>query len=258
MTIPMDKLDLLKKSMVLRRRLGADASGPVDIFPLILTSAAYSEHLTLVLYPMSRTLSGMCVKGIDNTVIAINSTTSVGRQHFSLAHELFHMYFDNSSSTAVCSSRIGTGSEIEKEADQFASFFLVPPDGLDKEIVQMKKQPGDRLTVRDVAELEQYFGVSRQAMLFRLIEDSRLTSEEAAAMRHDVIGSAQRMGYDISLYRPLPPEKQRMTFGSYIQQADEVLKRELVSSGKYEELLLEAFRPDLVYGDDSAASEPAD
>lgn len=254
----MDKLDLLTKSMMLRRRLGVDVSGPVDIFPLVLTNVEYSEHLTLVLYPMSRTLSGICVKGNDNTVIAINSTTSVGRQHFSMAHELFHMYFDSSSSTAICSSRIGTGSEIEKEADQFASFFLIPPDGLDKEILQMKKQPDDKLTVRDVAELEQYFGVSRQAMLFRLIEDRKLTGEEAASMRHDVIRSAQSMGYDISLYRPLPLEKQRMTYGSYIQQADEVLKRELVSSGKYEELLLEAFRPDLVYGDDSAETEPAD
>lgn len=254
----MDELNLLRQSMTLRRRLGADQSGPVDIFPLVLTNVEYSNHLTLVLYPMSRTLSGMCVKGNDNTVIAINSTTSVGRQHFSMAHELFHMYFDSNLTTAICSSRIGAGSEREKEADQFASFFLIPPGGLDAEISRMKKKPDDRLTVKNVAELEQYFGVSRQAMLFRLIEDDKLTSEEADSMRHNVIRSAQSMGYDVSLYKQLPPEKQRMTYGCYIQQTDEALKKELISNGKYEELLLEAFRPDLVYGDDSAETEPAD
>ena len=39
-----------------------------------------------------------------------------------------------------------------------------------------------------------------------------------------------------------------MTYGRYIKQAEELLKRGLISDGKYEELLLEAFRADLVYG----------
>ena len=39
-----------------------------------------------------------------------------------------------------------------------------------------------------------------------------------------------------------------MNYGRYIKQAEELLKRGLISDGKYEELLLEAFRADLVYG----------
>ena len=41
-----------------------------------------------------------------------------------------------------------------------------------------------------------------------------------------------------------------MTYGNYIKQAERLLDDELISVGKYEELLLEAFRADLVFGDD--------
>jgi len=254
----MDEIELWKKAVKLRKQLGADAACPIDIFPLALTNIERSKHLTLVFYPMGERLSGMCIKGNDNTVIAINSAMSVGRQHFSMAHELFHVYFDSSLSIAICSSRIGIGNKIEKEADQFASFLLMPPDALAAEIVRIKKKPDDRLTVTNVVELEQHFGVSRQAILFRLVKDSDLTSQEAEPMRHDVINSARNLGYDDSLYKLLPPEKQNVTYGYYIQRADEILEKGLISNGKYEELLLEAFRSDLVYGEESEGSESVD
>jgi hypothetical protein len=73
-----------------------------------------------------------------------------------------------------------------------------------------------------------------------------------------VINSARILGYDDSLYKPLSPEKRRMTYGYYIQQADKILKKGLISNGKYEELLLEAFRSDLVYGEESEGSESVD
>ena len=56
------------------------------------------------------------------------------------------------------------------------------------------------------------------------------------------------MGFNSDLYRPLPEEKQYRTYGHYIDQADQLLTRDIVSYGKYEELLLAAFRDDLVYG----------
>lgn len=59
---------------------------------------------------------------------------------------------------------------------------------------------------------------------------------------------AEAMGYSSDLYRPLHEEKQYRTYGHYINQADQLLNRDIVSYGKYEELLLTAFRDDLVYG----------
>ena len=244
----MNEVDSWKRAVWLRKQLGEDTSSRIDIFPLIVANIERSKHFTMVFYPMGDRLSGMCVKGTGSTVIAINSAMSVGRQHFSMAHELFHVYFDDNLSTAICSQKI----------DQFASYFLVPPDALTAAIARVKQKVDDKLTVGNVVELEQYFWVSRQAMLFRLLEENELTSQEAEPMRRGVINSARNLGYDDSLYKPLPLEKQHATYGYYIQQAEESLKEGLISNGKYEELLLEAFRSDLVYGEASEGSESVD
>jgi len=250
----MDKLDLWKKATILRKRLGEDPQSPIDIFALLYNI----EHLTVVFYPMGDRLSGMCIKGQNSNVIAINSAMSVGRQRFSAAHELFHLYYDSNLETTICSKIIGSGRPIERAADQFASYFLMPPDALTDAIQRIKKKADDKLTVSNVVRLEQSFGVSRQAILIRLIEENELTSEESDSMRQGVMQSARCLGYDDTLYRPLSPDKQHMTYGYYIQQADEILERQLVSSGKYEELLLEAFRSDLVYGDTDEGGELVD
>ena len=44
----------------------------------------------------------------------------------------------------------------------------------------------------------------------------------------------------------------------YIQQVEKVMERGLISSGKYEELLLSAYRSDLVYGDEAGGGEVLD
>ena len=42
-----------------------------------------------------------------------------------------------------------------------------------------------------------------------------------------------------------------ITTGQYIRLADDLYNSEIISTGKYEEMLLDAFREDLVYGEDS-------
>jgi hypothetical protein len=78
---------------------------------------------------------------------------------------------------------------------------------------------------------------------------------EAEKFREGVICSAVNLGYDDALYRPLPESKQYKTYGYYIEKAEELYEKELVSTGKYEQLLLTAFRPDLVYGEEFEGGE---
>jgi hypothetical protein len=112
------------------------------------------------------------------------------------------------------------------------------------------KAKRETLDLAGVVELEQYFKMSRQAMLFRLLEEGELSQSEADSMRSRIISHALALGYDDRLYRPLPEGKSRMTYGRYIKRAEELLRRGLISNGKFEELLLEAFRADIVYGSD--------
>ncbi|WP_286861201.1 ImmA/IrrE family metallo-endopeptidase [Proteiniphilum sp. UBA5510] len=199
----MDKMDLWKKALSLRKELGEDTTSPIDIFALAYTI----EKLSIVYYPMGNNISGVCIRGTGNNVVAINSTMTLGRQHFSMAHELYHLYFDDDESTAVCAKTIGVGSEREKQADQFAFYLLMSPDALSDVIKRLKKSGSSKLSLNDVVRLEQYFSISRQAILYRLIGENELTMQEADSMRKNVIRSAVRLGYDDTLYRSTPKDK---------------------------------------------------
>lgn len=246
-----DKLDISTKAQFLRRELGEDMESSIDIFSLTHTI----PKLTLVYYPMGEKISGMCIKNDGYPVIAINSAMSIGRQRFSLAHELYHLYFDNSEHSIVCSKNIGGGNDIEKSADKFASYFLMPPLALETLIKKYKIDSFEKIGIKEIVKLEQYFGVSRQALLYRLIGDRKLTVEEAEKFREGVISSAVNLGYDYALYKPLPENKQYKTYGYYIEKVEELYEKDLVSTGKYEQLLLTAFRPDLVYGEEIEGGE---
>jgi Zn-dependent peptidase ImmA (M78 family) len=241
-----DRMDLYLKSQEIRKKLGEDTESPVDIFTLSLSI----KRLTLVMYPMSCHLSGMCIKTCGGNIIAINSTMTLGRQRFSLAHELYHLFYDESMS-AICSANIGVGNETERKADQFASYFIIPATSLKRKICELKSGNTNRkLTINDIVRLEQFYGVSRQAMLIRLIADSELSRDDANAMKQNVIYSAHRLGYSSDLYKPNDKDKQYAVYGYLIEQATKAHDADLISDGKLEEILLQAFRADLVYGED--------
>ena len=244
-----DKYELAKAASELRRRLGGDERSYVDVFRL----AHAIEDLTLVFYPMGERISGMCLKGTGDVLIAINSSMTYGRQRFSMAHELYHNYYDEME-TMICALEIGETNDVEKNANTFASFFLAPPAALSMAIREIKNSRS-ALDRADIVKLEQIFGMSRQAMLIRLVDEGEFTLDETASMRTGVIAHALSLGYDDALYRPLPDERAKMTYGRYIKRAEELLGRGLISNGKYEELLLEAFRTDLVYGLDEGGEK---
>lgn len=246
-----NNLDLCTKALSLRKELGEDTASPIDIFSLVRTIT----RLTLVFYPMGDHLSGMCIKNDGNPVIAVNSSMSFGRQRFSMAHELYHLYYDDNKYSTVCALKIGAGNDIEKSADRFASYFLMPPVALSESIKKIYDISKSSLGIKEIVMLEQYFGISRQALLYRLIEENKLTSGQADQYRQGVVRTAVNLGYDDSLYKPLPEGKQYKTYGFYIRQAEELLQKDFVSVGKYEQLLLTAFRSDLVYGDEIEGSE---
>ena len=141
---------------------------------------------------------------------------SVGRRRFSLAHELYHLYFDKDISSTICSSQIGSGNENEKKADQFASYFLMPPAALYEAIQKFKKSSDRKLSIEEIIRLEQYFGISHQTMLIRLIEENEISSVDAASMQSGIINMATKLGFDVSLYKPSPEEKNTSTWTLYL------------------------------------------
>lgn len=244
-------LELDAKAIELRSRMGEDANSPIDIFSM----ATGLNDLTLLLYPLGEHISGMCIRQKDSNVIAVNSTMSYGRQRFSLAHEFYHLFFDYCEGITVSAKNFDTSIENEKNADRFASFFLAPNSALRLAIqkhlnVSDRREPEGRLSVRDVIALEQLFGMSHQAMLWRLYTDGFLSKTEKDSMNSGIIRLAKSYGYDSKLYLPMEEASQKKTYGNYIVQAETLKERGMISIEKYEELLLDAFRYDIVYGED--------
>jgi Zn-dependent peptidase ImmA (M78 family) len=238
-----DSLTINGNAVELRKKMGVDAYSPLDIFALV----SNEKDLTIIFYPMTQNISGMCIREKNNRVIAVNSTSSYGRQRFTLAHELCHLYFHKTLKKVVCGKNFNsTKDPLEKEADSFASYFLAPHEALRHFVNENFKKKS--LDISELVQIEQYFGLSREAMLYRLKLDGYLITAKTEEVKREVRKSALRLGYDDKLYVPTPEKKQHEVFGKYIQLAEELYEKEKISNGKYEELLMDAFRADLVYG----------
>lgn len=231
----------------LRKELGEDSMSPIDVFAIAKTM----PELTTVLYPLGNNISGMCIKGNGASLIAINSGMSLGRQRFSMAHEFYHLNYDTEVKKSVCSIAINGGDEKEREADLFASHFLLPSAALYNVLKDC-----NTVSLEQVVWLEQHFGMSRQAILYRLKSEGKIDSNNK--MQVDVQYSAAKLGYDTDLYKATPKGSNMKTTGQYIRMADKLYSEEIISTGKYEEMLLDAFREDLVFGDDSEEDEIID
>ncbi|MCL4560148.1 MAG: ImmA/IrrE family metallo-endopeptidase [Chloroflexi bacterium] len=251
------KNELSYQANELRKRFGEDLSSPIDVFAILQSQ----ERLTLVFYPLSERISGMCVRTHSgDQLVAIKSKLTNGRQRFTAAHELYHLFIQKEIKSVVCGKEIGAGKdEEEKNADGFASYFLATNDALRSYIENnLKKGKNRPVSLEDVVRIEQYFRMSRQATLYRLVGDGFITLEFANTLKGKIIASARKFGFNEELYIPTPAARQYYTTGSYIELAEQLKDRELISNGKYEELLLDAYRADIVYNFEAESQETYD
>ena len=191
-----EKIELNGEAISLRKDFGEDVDSPIDIFSLIHNN----DDLTIVFYPMSNRVSGMCIRDGKNKIIGVNSTSTYGRQRFTIAHELYHLFFHKDFKSIVCSKDLEKNKDPqEKEADIFASYFLAPYESLIYFIKNKLKKEKYQLEIEDIIRIEQHYGMSRQAILWRLINDGYITHEKADTMKKGIITSAKRLGYDDKL-----------------------------------------------------------
>ena len=136
-----DKIKLNSFAVELRRDWDLNPYSPIDLFSIVLSKL---PDLTILFYPMSDNTSGMCIKNIDgidlnelkedessdinlasnDMVICINSNMSIGRQRFTLAHELYHLLFEEDKrNLIICETLNDDDSEIE--ANIFASYLII-------------------------------------------------------------------------------------------------------------------------------------
>lgn len=129
--------------------------------------------------------------------IVVNSEMTLGRQVFTLAHEIAHALF-HSHGVDVWISFPGAPSARERFADLFAGELLVPADALAKAV--------DELGVwEDIADpivtvhLQRHFGVSYATLLVRLRQEHLITQKQYEDARQISPSKlAVAMGYEVN------------------------------------------------------------
>lgn len=185
--------------------------------------------------PLSNTAYGICLKSSSGACfMLINSENTKGRQHYTIAHELYHLFCEENPKPHICSNESGGKNASEYNADAFASALLLPTEGLfqflsEEEIKEQKP------TLATIIKMEQYFSVSRSALLFRLKNLNVLSQKSFDLLNAiPVIESAKQYGYDISLYCK---GNKNLVIGDFGEKARRLYEKDKISEGHYFELL---------------------
>ena len=112
-------------------------------------------------------LEGVYIPGTssdDIPIVGINANRPITRQRFSAAHELCHHFRD---ANRQISCPIGSKNAIEVYAEKFAAALLMPLSELRVQVNKRKNSVGT-ISLDDVLEIADFFGVSFQACLFRI------------------------------------------------------------------------------------------
>ncbi len=180
----------------------------------------------------------------SDMLIGINSNMSIGRQNFTLAHELYHLlYEENKNNFVICD--YSSESESEIEANIFASYLLIPYEGLKRYVKNMNIS---KWSLDDVIAAEQYYQISHMALLFRLVEQNFITEEESLEFQNVKISHEARIrGFNDDLYYPSPEDRKYFSLGNYVKSVGNAYSSNKISVGKKDELLLDGFRGDLTF-----------
>lgn len=237
MEFPNNYLELSEKANMCRRMWGIDEFTPIDIFRVVLEKV---ENVTICFFKTEENLSGSSIRTRDQNIIFINSKHPLGRQRFTLAHEIYHLKYDKE----FVNCDIEHGNDIvEEQADQFASCLLMSNGALFNYEIENNIKEWD---LDKIIQAEQYFQISHKAMLRRLKTLGKITEETADELLPGITYEAQMRGYDTKLYKPYS-EDENLILGNYVQMVNKAFHNDKITKSKKDELLLEAFYDKLVY-----------
>lgn len=208
-------------------------TGLSDTEAVNLKSLLLKLNVLTVYRPLSEKFSGMSLKSGEQRFMLINSNQPKCRQHFTIAHELYHLFIDPNPMPHNCSAE-RKKNDVEQCADAFAQMFLMPADGVRQMIPDSELLSG-HVSLASVLRIEHYFSVSHAAVLNRLFDLKLIDRKERDCyLQYPVKKTAKEYGYDTALYEP---GNENLVIGNFGEKARKLFEEEKISEGHYMELL---------------------
>ncbi|GAB2614460.1 ImmA/IrrE family metallo-endopeptidase [Belliella aquatica] len=226
----MSQLVLEKYAANFRAKLGYSNTESIH-----LKSLLHKLGVLAVFRPLDMELSGIAIKSSDsNRFMLINTSRTLGHQHFTICHELYHLFIQEGFDYQVC--QVGLFDKKDKEeynADIFASKFLIPEEGI-LALVPDTELRKTKVTLATVLRIEQYFSCSRRALLNRLFDLKLIDKNQKEEYKENVRASAMNHGYSQKLY-----EKNELSevIGDYGNLARKLFEQDKISETHYYGLL---------------------
>jgi Zn-dependent peptidase ImmA (M78 family) len=191
---------------------------------------------TLTIYrPLSDDFGGMCLKKDPRTFMLINSNHSRGKQHYTIAHELYHLFCQKDFKPHICNPGNSVGAdENEKRANAFAAELLMPEMGL-KKMIPIAELGKNEISISTLLRLENYFSVSHFSLLIRLkslklIGDKQYEDFTILKIKQ----TAKEYGFGWSLYEH---GNEGVVIGDYGIKAKNLFSEDKISESHYYELM---------------------
>ena len=177
-----------------RNRFGYNSSEPIDFISLL------QQIDIITVFRNCDGFSGLSIKEGGNLFILVNSKHPIGRQNFTICHELYHLFFDPSFETHKCDvGHFPKTDKNERMADIFASHLLIPEDGISR-MIPDEEDGKDKITLATLLKIEQTYKCSRTALLMQLLKMKYISNDFKAKYSQNVKAGAIAHGYSIDLY----------------------------------------------------------
>lgn len=201
--------------------------------PVVVKEVLEQLNILTMFRSLSEDSFGMSIKTKDGLrFMLVSSNSTIGRQHFTIAHELYHLFYDENPTPHMCG--VDGKSPLEQSADMFASNLLLPRVGLLSMLPESFSET-KQVDIATIVKMVQKFQVSRQALLYRLKRLSIINEAQLQTLLSAPIKDmAMRRGFDTSVYEK---GNDGLIIGDYKSLATDIFEKGLISEGHYNELL---------------------
>lgn len=207
--------------------------------PIRIKSILQRNNILTIYRSLSSGLSGMSIKidvaGKCHRFMLINSEHSIGKQHFTICHELYHLYFQENFKSAIsCSGKFDKkGNPEEYDADLFASYLLLPGYGI-WDLIPEKENSKNKISISTLLSIEHYYSCSRSALLNRLMNLDLIDLDFKNSYSLNIKSTASKLGFSTDLYEK---GNENIVIGNYGSIAYQAWEKGIISESSYLTLL---------------------